>query len=383
MPGELIRLNIGGATNPIDGYTVVDRKTGQEAYPLAYPDASVDEIRASHVLEHFGHQHVHAVLADWTRALKLGGILKIAVPDFEKVARAYVANCAGLPLQQWVMGGHIDDNDKHGCIFDHDMLHDAMRSAGLIDIEPWAGDKEDCSGTQISLNLMGRKPIMPQFRVGCAMSVPRLGFTANFFAWAKALLPMRIMPHSFEGAFWGQCLERTMASLVDNHDVILTVDYDTFFTGADVAQMLLILANHPEVDAVAPVQARRGPEGTPLFWIKGKQALSREELSRPLLKVDTAHFGCTLIRCEPLRKLPHPWFLGQPNAEGKWEEGRIDDDIYFWQKWTGAGNSVYIAPRVQVGHGEYVNMILDDRAQLAYQSTADYRKHGLPANAWR
>ena len=77
--GRELKLNIGAGGVVIPGYTAIDRKTGQEAYPLAYPDNSVSEIRASHVLEHFSFKGVVDVLADWVRVLQPGGIVRIGV----------------------------------------------------------------------------------------------------------------------------------------------------------------------------------------------------------------------------------------------------------------------------------------------------------------
>ena len=79
-----IRLNLGAGAVPIQGFTPIDRRTGAEVYPLAYLVGSVDEIRASHVLEHFPQLKIAAVLLDWVAALKPGGKLTIAVPDFDK-----------------------------------------------------------------------------------------------------------------------------------------------------------------------------------------------------------------------------------------------------------------------------------------------------------
>jgi predicted SAM-dependent methyltransferase len=57
---------------------------------LPYEDESVDLIYASHVLEYFDRQEVIPVLQEWVRVLKKGGILRIAVPDFESMAIMYV-----------------------------------------------------------------------------------------------------------------------------------------------------------------------------------------------------------------------------------------------------------------------------------------------------
>jgi SAM-dependent methyltransferase len=385
---EPIRINVGAGATPLPGYTNIDRKTGQEAYPLAFPDESVDEVRASHVLEHFGHHEVLKVLADWVRVLRPGGVLKVAVPDFRTIAEGYLARVPDM-WQAYAMGGQLDANDYHGSLFDSDILYDCLERSGLIDIEPWVSDAVDCAAKPISLNLMGRKPVRRKLKVACAMSVPRLGFMSNFFAWADALQPLGIVPVALEGAFWGQCLERVMATqAAAGADWILTVDYDSFFTREHIEQLLLTADNHPEADAIVPVQMKRSNEGTPLMTMAGPDGkplgrVPMETFDRPLTKIATGHFGCTLIRVDKLRSLPHPWFKGEPNDKGQWEEGRVDDDIYFWRKWAEAGNSAYLANRVVIGHGEYLVMLPDENFRMIYQLPGDWRKHGPPANVRR
>ena len=70
------------------------------------------------------------------------------------------------------------------------------------------------------------------------------------------------------------------------------------------------------------------------------------------IKVDTAHFGLTLIRTAKIAAMPKPWFWGQPDSSGGWGEDRVDDDIYFWNKWKESGNSIYVAPDCNIGHLE-------------------------------
>ena len=56
------KLNIGAGDNPLPDYENIDIKDGKTAYPLDYPDNTFDEIRASHILEHFG-------LADFSKVV--------------------------------------------------------------------------------------------------------------------------------------------------------------------------------------------------------------------------------------------------------------------------------------------------------------------------
>ena len=153
------KLNLGSGNEIfIKGYTNVDAKFGDLIYPLAYPDNSVDEIRVSHALEHFPHGQTLDVLRDWVRALKPGGFLKIAVPDFAVIAQSYVANGFHPIADGYVYGGQVDELDYHKALFDAQKLTALMTEAGLTDIQPWESAIKDCASLPVSLNLMGQKP---------------------------------------------------------------------------------------------------------------------------------------------------------------------------------------------------------------------------------
>jgi ubiquinone/menaquinone biosynthesis C-methylase UbiE len=57
---------------------------------LPFDENCVDLIYSSHNLEYFDRQEVNIVLNEWFRVLKPGGILRIAVPDFETMSKLYV-----------------------------------------------------------------------------------------------------------------------------------------------------------------------------------------------------------------------------------------------------------------------------------------------------
>jgi predicted SAM-dependent methyltransferase len=56
---------------------------------LDYPDNSVDVIYASHVIAYFDRQEIIPILMGWHRKLKLGGILRLATPDFGAMVMLY------------------------------------------------------------------------------------------------------------------------------------------------------------------------------------------------------------------------------------------------------------------------------------------------------
>lgn len=385
---EGLRLNLGAGPNALDGWENLDLKSGQEVYPLSYPDASVDAIRASHILEHFSHRQIGAVLDDWVRALKPGGLLQIAVPDFALIAQQYLAG-ADIPTQGYIMGSHADDDDHHGAIFDAEELGDVMRKAGLIGITRWHSKHDDSAGLDISLNLQGIKP--PEKLPTCygVLSLPRLAFTDNYFCAFEALPPLGIGLRKATGAYWDQCLERGIEETLEkeNPEYILTLDYDSVFSRRDVQALLSAAVRHPHADAIAALQAHRN-KSLPLLTKTGddgKPVLSVpwEETQSELMRVHTAHFGLTLIRTESLREMPKPWFASMPDAEGKWGESRWDADIYFWKQWEKANKTLYVASRVPIGHAELMVRWPSRDLTATYQHPSDYWKDGKPEDIWR
>jgi hypothetical protein len=419
---EPIRLNLGAGGTVIPGFTPVDRKLGGEVFPLAaYADGSVAEIYASHVLEHFSFRDVEEVLREWVRVLEPGGTLRLAVPNFAWIARTYLdaPESQDVPIQGYVMGGHVDEDDVHGCIFDKDGLAELMAALGLTNIREWEPWVDDCSKLPVSLNLMGVKgagnadetapastysedlseasvcpepePIhLPAGAVKAVIAMPRLAFTDNLFCAHRALIPLGIPLEKLTGVFWHQAMAELLeAHLTDCTKYVLTLDYDTLFEQRDVLELCRVMETRPEIDALCALQMRR-EEDSPLFCIGKFQGTAPrtvevpvEELQADAMPITTGHFGLTLIRMDSLRRLPRPWFMAQPNDELRWGEGRADADISFWKDWKANGLSLYVANRVPVGHLELTIAWPNRRMRKIQQNLSEYNLRGKPGEVWR
>lgn len=66
----------------------IDHKTSIDKLPM-FDDSSVELIYSSHSLEYFDRIEAERVLAEWRRVLRPGGILRIAVPDFDALIEVY------------------------------------------------------------------------------------------------------------------------------------------------------------------------------------------------------------------------------------------------------------------------------------------------------
>lgn len=384
-----MKLNLGAGDTVVPGYVGLDAKNANTLYPLGFPDEDIEEIRASHVLEHFPHGDILAILKDWVRALKPGGTLKIAVPDFAWVAQQYLAG-ASVNAQGYVMGGQVDGLDFHKALFDEGALRGLLEQCGLIGIRRWKSEIEDCAALPVSLNLAGTKPPKAWPKVAAVISMPRLGF--NDF-WASAfneLGALRIPLRKVTGAYWDRDLSLGIEGLIGEEapEWVLTLDYDTVFTRSQIMALLDVARRYPHADAIAPLQTARH-HAAPMFTARkdnGEQVthLGREALiDGEVIRAETAHFGLTLLRAEKLKAMPKPWFPRSFDGDGGYGDGGRDPDVAFWHNWKAAGNTLYVALRVPVGHCELMVRWPDQNLEMALQRPSDFWKDGPPANVWR
>lgn len=231
-----------------------------------------------------------------------------------------------------------------------------------------------------------------EVRVEAVLSMPRLSFTSNHFAWAKALIPLGINPTMGTGAFWGQVNTRVMERMIDKAEYLLTIDYDTFFLREDI-EHLFALAMTFQCDALTGLQTKR-EDGRPMLTVLGtldkleegdKTTLPASWFASPVQEVDTAHFGCTVISTAALKRCKKPWFWSKPDPGGSWHNGRTDEDIWFWRNWRESGNRVFVSPRVTLGHGEYVAVWPgQDLNKPVFQWTTEFTEKGeKPEGSWR
>ncbi len=386
-----LRLNLGAGHVQAPGFTNLDHKTGQEIYPLPHADGAVEEVLASHVLEHFPYRQVGLVLSEWVRVLKPGGKLRLAVPDAEDITRRYHAG-EPINIQAYLMGGQIDEDDFHKCLFDRESLTELMITCGLERVGPWDAEHEGASTLPWSLNLQGFKPSTQERTVTgvrACMSTPRFGPLLHPRCSQRAFSQLGIDGDTGQSCFWHQKLSNQIEDAIKHQDCefVLTLDFDTIFCAGDVLELYRLLKACPDVDAVFPLQSKRHCEDV-LFSLTDnegniKPIVTESDLSRNLLPANTGHFGLTLFRADSLRKFPRPWMVPTPNESGLWSDGHTDADIDFWRRFKAAGMKCCLAPRVVVGHLEEVVKWPGKDLKPVYQSATDYEELGIPAAAAR
>lgn len=195
------------------------------------------------------------------------------------------------------------------------------------------------------------------FKVKALMSMPRLAWTDNMMTMNNVIRHLGIPVRTVTGAFWSQCMacgiEDTLAE--GDVDAILFVDYDSVFLPGTVSALAALMA-HGGWDAIAPLQVKRG-DGTFMLSLPGttpeeKCAIPPSFFDAPVQPVETAHFGCTLIRASTIASMAKPWFLEAVDEDGGYRKPHIDADMAFWHALKAAGGRLGVATGVSIGHLE-------------------------------
>jgi len=99
-----------------------------------FDDESVDLIYASHILEHFRRPDVDNTLREWYRVLKVGGVIRLAVPDFETWARIYLRTGDLQLVIGSLMGRQDYVENTHYVLFDYASLSKVLIQTGFKNV---------------------------------------------------------------------------------------------------------------------------------------------------------------------------------------------------------------------------------------------------------
>lgn len=104
------KLNLGCGDAPLDDYINIDLYSSSAnllldlTKTLPFPDNSVDEIYAKHLIEHFTRLEWSRIKKDWYRVLRPGGVLIIECPDICRWMKRFLDNSMGERWSYWIIG---------------------------------------------------------------------------------------------------------------------------------------------------------------------------------------------------------------------------------------------------------------------------------------
>ena len=143
---NMIKLNLGGnekleggsGSPELTGFINVDARCMNnidvvaDIRKLPFQNKSVDEIRASHVIEHISVNDIPGTLAEWNRVLKIGGILRVYCPDALKIMQARVTErITQEQASRLIFGNQNYKENLHRIALDRGMLERFLLQAGF------------------------------------------------------------------------------------------------------------------------------------------------------------------------------------------------------------------------------------------------------------
>ncbi|MGE0734361.1 MAG: tetratricopeptide repeat protein [Alphaproteobacteria bacterium] len=171
-----IRLHIGGRQAK-PGWQILNIQPGPGVDYVGsvsdlsrFADNSVEEIYASHVMEHLSYAtELLPAIKEIRRILKPGGAFRMSVPDLEILSALFIDK--QLPLTEryrvmrMIFGGQIDKHDFHKAGLSWDIAVELFRQAGFAQVsrvESFNLFENDASSTRvqgrlISLNVVATK----------------------------------------------------------------------------------------------------------------------------------------------------------------------------------------------------------------------------------
>lgn len=137
------KINIGcGHIQPV-GYINVDARELPgidvicDASELPFEDGCLDEIFSSHLIEHFTEfELMRKILPHWKSKLKVGGNLRIVMPDAVSMINDYVhGNMPFDDLKKVTFGAQDYEGDFHYNMFSMESLTELLMKSGFHDVE--------------------------------------------------------------------------------------------------------------------------------------------------------------------------------------------------------------------------------------------------------
>ncbi|HYR09682.1 MAG TPA: type II secretion system major pseudopilin GspG [Longimicrobium sp.] len=156
-------LQLGTGHNPLPGWLNTDVQVFRRGHvefldatkPFPLPDASFDYVYSEHQIEHIPLEAGERMLAECFRVLRPGGVVRIATPDLQAMARLaeaeldddrrhyveYISRLLGLPgpdptrvINSMFRAFGPDADTGHQFIYSYEFLADRLRAAGFTDV---------------------------------------------------------------------------------------------------------------------------------------------------------------------------------------------------------------------------------------------------------
>jgi predicted SAM-dependent methyltransferase len=172
LPERPIRVELGCPKGGgVEGFKTVDlyeyadyKGDARELTWLIGQTGMIDEIRASHLLEHLQMGEIPGVLKNWKRAMRPGGQIEVCIPDFDWGAEWALRQRDADPPDYWqqlmmIYGAQRNPGDVHRTPFNMTTLRKMMEVTGFVVVDSFYTQFLDAR-VQRSAIVVAQKPIL-------------------------------------------------------------------------------------------------------------------------------------------------------------------------------------------------------------------------------
>jgi predicted SAM-dependent methyltransferase len=140
-----LKIHLGAGPINLQGWVNIDARQAPPVHLRSegvalneFVDGAISEIYMCHVLEHFSFEEVSEILGNLHKKLKVSGVLRLSVPDFDRLIAVYQANGNNLELIKFaLMGGQDYTHNFHKCVFNRKALSDKLAACGFEHMAEW------------------------------------------------------------------------------------------------------------------------------------------------------------------------------------------------------------------------------------------------------
>lgn len=140
-----LKVHVGSGEVNIQGWVNIDARNFNHVHIISkkisfdeFTNDSIQEIYLCHVLEHLSFTEVEELLDIIFLKLKAGGLVRISIPDFDKIISIYDADKNNLnKIKHILMGGQDYEYNFHKAVFNKSFLSGLLASKGFIEITEW------------------------------------------------------------------------------------------------------------------------------------------------------------------------------------------------------------------------------------------------------
>ena len=180
LRGSGLRIHLGAGPINILGWVNIDARDAAHIHLQSsgfdlkeFSECAVSEIYMCHVLEHFSFEEAKTTLKTMHSKLRVGGVLRLSVPDFDQLVAIYQASGNDLELiKRALLGGQDYEYNFHKAVFNKKLLSDLLMSCGFNHIQNWStqadfgidlgdwsnkGFETPVGNIQVSLNIKAMK----------------------------------------------------------------------------------------------------------------------------------------------------------------------------------------------------------------------------------